>query len=133
MTALLTFIHVANCIALMIVVLLQAGRGAGMAGVFGASSAGQQIFGGRGASGFLGRLTAILAIVFMFTSIGLTLLGPAKGGGARSVVREAAREASMPTGGPASGTATPSGEVVPPSGGSPAQAPAGPAETPTGP
>ena len=132
MTALLTFIHVANCIALMIVVLLQAGRGAGMAGVFGASSAGQQIFGGRGAGGFLGRLTAILAVVFMFTSIGLTLLGPEKGG-TRSVIREAAQEASMPAGGTTPGTEIPSGGVVPPVGGSPAGTPGSPAGTPAGP
>src|SRR5262249_24966838 len=93
MVPFLTFIHVLNCYGLLIVVLLQAGRGAGMAGVFGASAAGSQIFGGRGAGGFLGRLTAIMAIVFMISSIALTL---SRTGSQtpRSVVREAAREAA---------------------------------------
>jgi len=107
----LTSIHVLNCIVLIIVVLLQAGKGAGMAGVFGASSAtGQQIFGGRGAGGFLGRLTAILAIVFMFTSIVLTLIGGDQTQ-PRSVVSEQARE--MPVGPAGTGTPGAPGATAP--------------------
>jgi preprotein translocase subunit SecG len=117
MVAFLTFIHILNCIGLIIVVLLQAGRGAGMAGVFGASSAGTQIFGGRGAGGFLGRLTAIMAIVFMITSVTLTLARPTASK-TRSVVREAAEKAPAPPGG---GTEIPGG------------APASPAPVPTSP
>ena len=105
MIALLTSIHVLICLCLIVVVLLQAGKGAGMAGVFGASSGGgQQFFGGRGAAGFLGKLTAALAIMFMVTSITLTLMGSVGGRSSHSVVREAAEDVQP----------SPGGAVVPP-------------------
>jgi preprotein translocase subunit SecG len=112
MNAFFTSIHVVNCIALIIVVLLQAGKGAGLAGVFGASSAaGAQLFGGKGAGGFLGRLTAILAVVFMFTSIILTLIGGNEGT-PRSVVAEQASETPAAPA-PMTGTPLPGGSAVP--------------------
>jgi len=103
MVAFLTFIHILNCVGLMIVVLLQAGTGAGMAGVFGASSAGSQIFGGRGASSFLGKATAVMAVLFMLTSIALTLAGnaaPTKHSIVRDAAEHSAQEAPTPTGSP---------------------------------
>lgn len=110
MIAVVTVFHIFVCITLIAVVLLQAGRGAGMGGVFGAaSSTGQQIFGGRGASSFLGKLTAGLAVVFMLTSISLTLMG-GTGARQRSVIREAMQE-TMP-GGSAPGSAAP-GQAAP--------------------
>jgi len=69
----MTFIvvlHVLVCIALILIVLLQAGKGAEMGAAFGGAS--QTIFGSAGAMGFLSKLTTVAAIVFMLTSLLLT-------------------------------------------------------------
>ncbi len=69
MITFVTVIHVVVCIFLILVILLQAGKGGGMgAGLGGAS---QTVFGGRGSQSFLGRLTSISAGVFMLTSVWL--------------------------------------------------------------
>jgi preprotein translocase subunit SecG len=74
----ITALHVLVCVALIIVVLMQAGKGAGLAGVFGSTGT-QQMFGGRGAASFLAKLTSGLAIVFMITSITLFVLSAQQG------------------------------------------------------
>ncbi len=71
MITLVTVIHVIACLFLMLVVLLQAGKGGGMGVAFGSSGGGSQVFGGRGAGGFLEKLTAGTAVVFMLTSVTL--------------------------------------------------------------
>ena len=73
MIYLLTFIHVVVCLFLIGVVLLQQGKSADLAGAFGGQGS-QTAFGPRGAANLLTRLTTWSAIVFMFTSIGLTVL-----------------------------------------------------------
>ncbi|MDP2854753.1 MAG: preprotein translocase subunit SecG [Smithellaceae bacterium] len=70
MTTLVTIIHVLACITLILIVLLQAGKGANMGAAFGGSS--QTVFGSSGSGTFLGKMTAGVAIVFMLTSIALT-------------------------------------------------------------
>jgi preprotein translocase subunit SecG len=70
MVTLITIIHVFVCFFLILVVLLQAGKGGGMGIAFGSSTS-SQVFGGRGAGSFLEKLTAGTAIIFMFTSITL--------------------------------------------------------------
>jgi preprotein translocase subunit SecG len=67
---LVTIIHVLACFVLILVVLLQAGKGANMGAAFGGSS--QTVFGSSGAGTFLGKMTAAVAIVFMLTSLTLT-------------------------------------------------------------
>jgi preprotein translocase subunit SecG len=69
MIILVTVIHVLVCIGLVLVVLLQTGKGAEVGAVFGGSSA--TIFGSSGAGNFLSRLTTGMAIVFMITSLTL--------------------------------------------------------------
>lgn len=71
----LNIVHVFVCLFLILVVLLQQGRGGGMGSAFGGASA--QVFGGRGAGNFLTRLTAICAVVFMATSMSLAYLSSA--------------------------------------------------------
>ena len=71
MVTLITIIHVIACIFLMLVVLLQAGKGGGVGIAFGGGGGAQQVFGGRGAGSFLEKLTAGTAIVFMLTSSSL--------------------------------------------------------------
>ena len=70
MYTVVTIIHVLSCIFLVLVVLLQTGKGADMGAVFGGSSS--TVFGSSGAGTFLTRLTTATAIVFMLTSLSLT-------------------------------------------------------------
>ena len=69
MITLVTIIHVIVSIGLILIVLLQTGKGADMGAVFGGSSS--TIFGSSGAGNFLTRLTTGMAIVFMITSLTL--------------------------------------------------------------
>jgi preprotein translocase subunit SecG len=66
----ITIIHILACIFLVLVVLLQTGKGADMGAVFGGSSS--TVFGSSGAGNFLTKLTTATAIIFMLTSLGLT-------------------------------------------------------------
>lgn len=72
MYTLIAIIHIIVCLILMAVVLLQAGKGAEMGAAFGGSS--QTIFGSRGAATFLSKLTVGAAILFMVTSLSLSIL-----------------------------------------------------------
>jgi preprotein translocase subunit SecG len=73
MVILLVIIHVVVCLFLIGVVLLQQGKSSDIAGAFGGQGS-QTAFGPRGAANMLTRLTTWSAILFMFTSIGLTIL-----------------------------------------------------------
>ena len=73
MTTLVIVLHVIVCVILILVVLLQAGKGADMGATFGAGSS-QTVFGSGGAAPFLTKLTTGVAVIFMVTSIGLTIL-----------------------------------------------------------
>jgi preprotein translocase subunit SecG len=70
MTIFLTIIHVLVCFFLIIVVLLQSGKAADLAGAFGGMGS-QTAFGPRGAATLLSKATTIAAVVFMITSIWL--------------------------------------------------------------
>ena len=72
----ITFIYIVHIIvslALIFIVLLQTGRGAGIGAAFGGSS--QTVFGSTGATPFLAKLTAAAAVLFMVTSLTLSILG----------------------------------------------------------
>jgi preprotein translocase subunit SecG len=73
MLILLVIVHVIVCLFLIGVVLLQQGKSADLAGAFGGQGS-QTAFGPRGAANLLTRLTTWSAILFMCTSIGLTIL-----------------------------------------------------------
>lgn len=70
-------LHILVSLVLVLVVLLQAGKGANMGAAFGGSS--QTVFGSSGAGTFLGKLTAAVAIIFMITSLTLTYNASRKG------------------------------------------------------
>ena len=74
---LLIILHLLVCFVLILIVLLQAGKGANMGAAFGGSS--QTVFGSSGAGTFLGKLTAGVAIVFMLTSLTLTYMANHRG------------------------------------------------------
>ena len=63
-------VHVSVCIALIMIVLLQRGKGADMGAAFGGSS--QTVFGSGGATSFLQKVTTAAAIIFMLTSLSLS-------------------------------------------------------------
>jgi preprotein translocase subunit SecG len=69
-------LHVLVCIALILIVLLQKGKGADMGAAFGGSS--QAVFGGAGASSFLSKITTAAAIIFVITCLLLSVLGKGK-------------------------------------------------------
>ena len=90
MLTLLVVVHIVVCVFLILVVLLQSGRGADLAGAFGVSGS-QTAFGPRGAATFLSRATEFLAVVFMVTSLALATFSV----GARP--RSLAEEGGKPT------------------------------------
>jgi preprotein translocase subunit SecG len=73
MYTVLTIVHVILCLFLIVVVLLQAGKGGGMGIAFGGGGS-QTVFGSSGAGNFLTRLTAIFAIFFFLNSLVLAYL-----------------------------------------------------------
>ncbi len=70
MVPIIVILHVCICVALILIVLLQKGKGAGMGAAFGGSS--QTVFGSAGATTLLHKVTTVIAVVFMLTSLGLS-------------------------------------------------------------
>ncbi len=73
MSTILIVVHVIVCVALIMIVLLQTGKGADMGAAFGGGSS-QTLFGSTGASTFLSKATTGAAIIFMLTSLALAYL-----------------------------------------------------------
>ncbi len=128
MYGLLLGLHLVVCLALVAVVLLQSGKGGGLAGgAFGGTA--QTVFGGRGATDFITRATMVLAGTFFLTSMVLTLMSSGGARRSRSLIQEQARQASPAV--PAPSRSQP-GATAPQSGGTagsgsllPSTAPAG--------
>jgi preprotein translocase subunit SecG len=74
----LSILHLLVTLGLILIVLLQSGKGADIGAAFGGGSS-QTVFGGRGAATFLSKLTSALAILFMLTSLTLTILASQRG------------------------------------------------------
>jgi len=73
-------LHILVCFVLVIVIMLQSGSAADLAGAFGGAGS-QTAFGPRGAATFLSRATTWCAVVFMMTSLTLSVKrGPAEAG-----------------------------------------------------
>ncbi len=85
MIILLTIVHVLVCVFLVIVVLLQSGKAADLAGAFGGMGS-QTAFGPRGSATVLSKATTVAAILFMLTSISLAILSTRRGSGVRTVL-----------------------------------------------
>src|SRR5437868_1627456 len=120
----LVTLHVLICGLLIIVVLLQSGEAADLAGAFGGAGS-QTAFGPRGAATFLSKATTWCAIMFMMTSIAMTMHQNATGAGPGSSVlqqfsktKNAAPAVPIPAGSapatPAPGGATPAPSAPPP-------------------
>ncbi len=67
-------IHILVSLGLVVTVLLQSGKGGGLAGAFGGGGGAGAVFGGQTAAGFLTKATRYLAVVFMLTSLTLAFV-----------------------------------------------------------
>ena len=96
---LFTVVHVLVCVFLIIVVLLQSGKAADLAGAFGGIGS-QTAFGPRGSATLLSKATTISAVLFMCTSLGLSILATRTSGGVGNTVldRQAPAKQSLPAG-----------------------------------
>ena len=74
MQSFLVVLHVMVCLVLVLVVLLQRGKGSDVGAALGGGG-GNTIFGSRGAGNFLTKLTTGSAVIFMLTSLSLAYLG----------------------------------------------------------
>jgi len=88
MAILLTIIHVLVCFFLIVVVLLQSGKAADLAGAFGGMGS-QTTFGPRGSATVLSKATTISAALFMLTSLFLSVLTTRGAAGSKSVLPSA--------------------------------------------
>jgi len=90
-------LHVLLCLLLIVVVLLQSGKAADLAGAFGGAGS-QTAFGPRGAATFLSKATTWCAIMFMLTSISISLQKtPEAGAGGSLLERTQQNSAPAPT------------------------------------
>ncbi len=104
-------IHVLAALGIVGLVLLQHGKGADVGAAFGGGASGS-LFGAAGSANFLSRATAILAVVFFLTSLGLTYLSARKTEQKGVMANQPAQTQSLPAqipaqNPPASGTSTP--------------------------
>lgn len=130
---LLVIVHVAVCLALILVVLLQVGKGQSIGAAFGGAGSSQTFFGSRGPATFLSHLTTVSAALFMLTSLSLAYISM-RGGQGSTITDKAPAPvtdtAPVPLTIPAPGTA-PAPVTAPSTESAPSQeAPAPPAEQP---
>ena len=116
MYILLLVLHVIVCLFLIIVVLLQSGKAADLAGAFGGMGS-QTAFGPRGSATLLSKATTISAVLFMITSLSLSILATRSAGLGTSVLETSPRT-SVPKKAPAPipipGQQSPAGGVTVP-------------------
>ena len=113
----LVAVHVLICFLLVVVVLLQSGKAADLAGAFGGAGS-QTAFGPRGAATFLGRATTWCAVMFMLTSVALVLRQQRQTPEGNSVLQQfskpAPKQPAAPVTPPASLPAPPSSQPTTP-------------------
>ncbi len=119
MATFLLILHIIVSFLLIFIVLIQGGKGAEMGAAFGGGS-GQTLFGSRGTTSFLSKMTTGIAVLFMVTSLMLAIVNVKGKDG--SVVKTPASQGAVPTGAVPTGTSSP---IPPESTPAPAQTPAG--------
>src|SRR5229473_7637567 len=120
---LLTTVHVLVCFLLVVVVLLQSGKAADLAGAFGGAGS-QTAFGPRGAATFLSKATTWCAIMFMLTSMAMTMRQNSTAVASGSSVLQQFSKTSKA---PAPAVPAPTAPASAPAPAAPAPAPAAPA------
>jgi preprotein translocase subunit SecG len=121
MSILVIVLHIIVCIALIMIVLLQTGKGADMGAAFGGGSS-QTLFGSTGASTFLSKATTVAAVVFMLTSLTLAYMSGNQNANTimENVPAPVEQSTPAPSGTDNAGAAQPSAPAAP----APAPAPA---------
>ncbi|HLE36854.1 MAG TPA: preprotein translocase subunit SecG [Candidatus Acidoferrales bacterium] len=111
---LLTILHVILCFLLILVVLLQSGKAADLAGAFGGAGS-QTAFGPRGAATFLSKSTTWCAVMFMLTSFAVVVRQERQGGPVdKSVFQNVPAKQEPAPSQPASTTPAPPPQPTPP-------------------
>ncbi len=105
-----TTVHVFVCIILILVVLLQSGKGADLAGAFGGGAT-QTAFGSRGPASFLSKMTTVAAVLFMVTSVSLSMISTRPG--AKSILETTTGSTRPAAKAPAAQTAAPTPAPTP--------------------
>ena len=121
----LTVFFILNCIVLIVVVLLQSGKAADLAGAFGGAGS-QTAFGPRGAATVLSQATTWCAVMFMICAMALVVRvdrSVDSGGGGGSILQQFSKPAPKPTT-PAPATAPASQQPAAPQSSTPQQQPA---------
>lgn len=103
MRTFLLIIHVLVSFIMILMVLVQRGKGADIGAAFGGAT--QTVFGPRGAQSFLGKLTTSAAIIFMLTSLGLALTTSKRASVMEGVKQEQTQQAPVPLAPPAAAPA----------------------------
>jgi preprotein translocase subunit SecG len=133
MAAVLLGIHVLICFTLMVIVLLQSGKGGGLAGAFGGAGGVGAVFGGQAAATFLTKATRYLAAAYMISALSMALVVKVRTEGTvasevqnlEAVPAASATGAAIPSEGapgeipeglPGADQGEPSGETPPPAG-----------------
>jgi preprotein translocase subunit SecG len=110
MIILITVIHVIVCLILVVVVLLQSGKAADLAGAFGGMGS-QTVFGPRGSATVLSKATTVSAVMFMLTSLTLSILATRGGSATPDLIKKAipaaGQKAPVPAQAPAPGGTVP--------------------------
>jgi len=112
MYILLWIIHVVVCLFLIIVVLLQSGKAADLAGAFGGMGS-QTAFGPRGSATLLSKATTLSAILFMLTSLSLSILATKNAGLGTSVLESTPKTGAPARSAPLPVPAQPKGNTAP--------------------
>jgi preprotein translocase subunit SecG len=131
MYILITIIHVIVCLFLVVVVLLQSGKAADLAGAFGGMGS-QTVFGPRGSATVLSKATTIAATLFMITSMSLSILATRGGSGTPDILKKAAQPVAgkATPAKPADGKAVDGKAATPPAPAQPSPTPEAPAPAP---
>lgn len=87
-------VHLMSCVFLVVAVLLQSGKDAGLSGAFGLGGGGQTIFGAR-AGDVLSKATVVFAVTFIVTCLLLTRVKPSGAGSVVSAVAEEKKPAAV--------------------------------------
>ena len=86
--SILTVVLLMTTVSIVVLVLLQQGKGADMGAAFGGGGSSQSLFGSRGSATFLSRTTAILSLIFFTTALGLAYLHTQTGRSSISVISQ---------------------------------------------
>ncbi len=74
----ITTLHIIIAVLLILIVLLQSGKGAGISGIFGGGGGADQLFSAPSGGSFLRKATVTLAVIFVLTSITMTVISSRK-------------------------------------------------------